>query len=79
VPEVADGTVNIMGVARDPGLRAKVTVLSQDSNVDPVGACVGIRGSRIHSIVQELRGERIDIVLWSPDIATYASCGRARP
>ena len=73
VPEVADGTVNIMGVARDPGLRAKVTVLSQDSNVDPVGACVGIRGSRIHNIVQELRGERIDIVLWSPDIATYAA------
>ena len=73
VPEVADGTVNIMGVARDPGLRAKVTVLSQDSNVDPVGACVGIRGSRIHIIVQELRGERIDIVLWSPDIATYAA------
>lgn len=73
VPEVADGTVNIMGVARDPGLRAKVTVLSQDSNVDPVGACVGVRGSRIHNIVQELRGERIDIVLWSPDIATYAA------
>ncbi|NLY41247.1 MAG: transcription termination factor NusA [Desulfovibrionales bacterium] len=73
VPEVADGTVNIMGVARDPGLRAKVTVLSQDSNVDPVGACVGIRGSRIHNIVQELSGERIDIVLWSPDIATYAA------
>jgi N utilization substance protein A len=73
VPEVSDGTVNIMGVARDPGLRAKVTVLSQDSNVDPVGACVGIRGSRIHNIVQELRGERIDIVLWSPDIATYAA------
>lgn len=73
VPEVADGTVNIMGVARDPGLRAKVAVLSQDSNVDPVGACVGVRGSRIHNIVQELRGERIDIVLWSPDIATYAA------
>lgn len=73
VPEVADGTVNIMGVARDPGLRAKVSVLSQDSNVDPVGACVGVRGSRIHNIVQELRGERIDIVPWSPDIATYAA------
>jgi N utilization substance protein A len=73
VPEVADGTVNIMSVARDPGLRAKVAVLSQDSNVDPVGACVGVRGSRIHNIVQELRGERIDIVLWSPDIATYAA------
>jgi N utilization substance protein A len=73
VPEVADGTVNIMSVARDPGLRAKVAVLSQDSNVDLVGACVGVRGSRIHNIVQELRGERIDIVLWSPDIATYAA------
>ena len=72
VPEVDDGVVKIMGVARDPGLRAKVAVLSQDSNVDPVGACVGIRGSRIHNIVQELRGERIDIVLWSPDIVTYA-------
>jgi N utilization substance protein A len=72
VPEVDDGVVKIMGVSRDPGLRAKVAVLSQDSNVDPVGACVGIRGSRIHNIVQELRGERIDIVLWSPDIVTYA-------
>ena len=72
VPEVDDGVVKIMGVARDPGLRAKVAVLSQDSNVDPVGACIGIRGSRIHNIVQELRGERIDIVLWSPDIVTYA-------
>ena len=73
VPEVADGTVRIMSVARDPGLRAKVAVISQDSNVDPVGACVGVRGARIHNIVQELRGERIDIVIWSPDIATYAA------
>ncbi|MFW5722915.1 MAG: transcription termination factor NusA [Desulfohalobiaceae bacterium] len=72
VPEVADGTVKIMGVARDPGKRAKVAVLSQDSDVDPVGACVGVRGSRIHNVVQEFRGERIDIVLWSPDVATYA-------
>ncbi|MDK2956741.1 MAG: transcription termination/antitermination protein NusA [Desulfovibrionales bacterium] len=72
VPEVSDGTVAIMGVARDPGLRAKVAVYSKDREVDPVGACVGIRGSRIQNIVQELRGERIDIVVWSPDIAVYA-------
>lgn len=72
VPEVDDGTVQIMGVARDPGSRAKVAVLSRDRDVDPVGACVGIRGSRIQNIVQELRGERIDIVVWSADVATYA-------
>lgn len=72
VPEVDDGVVQIMGVARDPGLRAKVAVLSRDRDVDPVGACVGVRGSRIQNIVQELRNERIDIVVWSPDIATYA-------
>jgi N utilization substance protein A len=75
VPEVSDGTVAIMGVARDPGLRAKVAVYSKDREVDPVGACVGIRGSRIQNIVQELRGERIDIVVWSPDIAVYAQNG----
>ncbi|CAM2061446.1 Transcription termination/antitermination protein NusA [Desulfovibrionales bacterium] len=73
VPEVDDNTVKIMAVARDPGNRAKVAVYSRDRNVDPVGACVGIRGSRIQSVVQELRGERIDIVVWSPDIATYAN------
>ncbi len=72
VPEVADGTVKIMGVARDPGLRAKVAVMSRDRDVDPVGACVGIRGSRIQNVVQELKNERIDIVVWSPDIAMYA-------
>lgn len=72
VPEVDDGTVQIMGVARDPGSRAKVAVLSRERDVDPVGACVGIRGSRIQNVVQEMRGERIDIVVWSPDIATYA-------
>ena len=72
VPEVDDGTVQIMGVARDPGSRAKVAVLSRDRDVDPVGACVGVRGARIQNIVQELHGERIDIVVWSPDIATYA-------
>jgi len=72
VPEVADDTVKIMGVSRDPGLRAKVAVMSRDRDVDPVGACVGIRGSRIQNVVQELKGERIDIVVWSPDIAMYA-------
>ncbi len=71
VPEVDDGIITIMGVARDPGSRAKVAVISKDRDVDPVGACVGVRGSRIQNIVQELRGERIDIVVWSPDIATY--------
>ena len=73
VPEVDDGIVQIMGVARDPGSRAKVAVLSRDRDVDPVGACVGIRGSRIQNIVQELRGERIDIVVWNQDIAAYSS------
>ena len=72
VPEVADGYVRIMGVARDPGSRAKVAVMSTDRDVDPVGACVGVRGSRIQNIVQELRGERIDIIVWSPEITTYA-------
>ncbi|WP_290923827.1 transcription termination factor NusA [Halodesulfovibrio sp.] len=72
VPEVDDGTVVIMNIARDPGSRAKAAVMTRDRDVDPVGACVGIRGSRIQNIVQELRGERIDIVVWSPEIATYA-------
>lgn len=72
VPEVADGFVRIMGVARDPGSRAKVAVMSTDRDVDPVGACVGVRGSRIQNIVQELRGERIDIIVWSPEVTAYA-------
>ena len=72
VPEVDDGVIVIQGVARDPGSRAKVAVLSRDRDVDPVGACVGVRGSRIQNIVQELHGERIDIVVWSPEIAQYA-------
>ncbi|KAF1074202.1 transcription termination factor NusA [Halodesulfovibrio sp. MK-HDV] len=72
VPEVDDGIVVIMNIARDPGSRAKAAVMTRDRDVDPVGACVGIRGSRIQNIVQELRGERIDIVVWSAEIATYA-------
>jgi N utilization substance protein A len=72
VPEVDDGTVQIMGVARDPGSRAKIAVVSRERDVDPVGACVGVRGSRIQNIVQELRNERIDIVVWNPEISVYA-------
>ncbi len=67
VPEIAEGIVEIAGVARDPGARAKICVRSLDRNVDPVGACVGMRGSRIQSIVRELRGEKIDIIEWSDD------------
>ncbi|MCF8029502.1 MAG: transcription termination factor NusA [Desulfohalobiaceae bacterium] len=72
VPEVSDGTIKIMGVSRDPGYRAKVALYSSDRDVDPVGACVGVRGSRINKIVQEFKGEKVDLVLWSPDITTYA-------
>ncbi len=72
VPEISDGTIKIIGIVRDPGFRAKISLLSNDRDVDPVGACVGVRGSRINKIVQEFKGERIDIVLWSPDITTYA-------
>lgn len=67
VPEIADGTVELISVARDPGVRAKIGVLSHDRNVDPVGACVGLRGTRIQSIVRELRGEKIDIIEWTDD------------
>lgn len=72
VPEISDGTIKIMGVSRDPGYRAKISLLSRDRDVDPVGACVGVRGSRINKIVQEFKGEKIDLILWSPDITTYA-------
>jgi len=58
-------------VARDPGSRAKIGVISRDSSVDPVGACVGMRGSRVQAVVNELQGEKIDIIPWSPDIATF--------
>lgn len=71
VPEIADGTIKIMAVARDPGSRSKISVSSNLSDVDPIGACVGMRGSRVQAVVQELRGERIDIVLWNPDPARY--------
>jgi len=71
VPEIAEGIVKIMGVSRDPGFRAKIAVSSTEIDVDPVGACVGMKGSRVQNVVQELQGERIDIVPWNPDPAKY--------
>ncbi len=78
VPEVSEGIVTLRGAARMPGLRAKVAVSSMDSDVDPVGACVGMKGNRVQNIVQELRGEKIDIVQWSPDIARFV-CNALSP
>ncbi|MGO4706537.1 transcription termination factor NusA [Microvirga sp. 2MCAF38] len=71
VPEIYDGIVSIQAVARDPGSRAKIAVTSRDSSIDPVGACVGMRGSRVQAVVGELQGEKIDIIPWSPDQATF--------
>jgi N utilization substance protein A len=71
VPEIDSGIVEIKSVARDPGSRAKIAVISNDSSIDPVGACVGMRGSRVQAVVNELQGEKIDIIQWSPDAATF--------
>jgi N utilization substance protein A len=71
VPEVYDGVIEIRAVARDPGSRAKMAVLSNESSIDPVGACVGMRGSRVQAVVAELQGEKIDIIQWSPDEPTF--------
>ncbi len=71
VPEVYDGIIDIKAVARDPGSRAKIAVISYDSSIDPVGACVGMRGSRVQAVVGELQGEKIDIIPWSEDPATF--------
>src|SRR6202790_317430 len=71
VPEIYDGIVEVKAVARDPGSRAKIAVISRDSSVDPVGACVGMRGSRVQAVVNELQGEKIDIIPWSADAATF--------
>jgi transcription termination/antitermination protein NusA len=71
VPEIYDGVVEVVSVARDPGSRAKIGVRSKDSSIDPVGACVGMRGSRVQAVVNELQGEKIDIIQWSPDVATF--------
>ncbi|MCH2173260.1 transcription termination factor NusA [Myxococcota bacterium] len=78
VPEMYEGIVSIHSAAREPGGRSKIAVVSRDSDVDPVGACVGMKGSRVQSVVQELRGERIDIVPWSPDPARYV-CSALSP
>lgn len=71
VPEIYDGVIEIKAVARDPGSRAKIAVVSRDSSIDPVGACVGMRGSRVQAVVGELQGEKIDIIPWSPDAASF--------
>ncbi len=71
VPEIYDGVIEIRSVARDPGSRAKIAVISNDSSIDPVGACVGMRGSRVQAVVGELQGEKIDIIPWSPDAASF--------
>jgi transcription termination/antitermination protein NusA len=77
VPEVAEGIVEIKSVAREPGSRAKIAVVSYDPDVDPVGACVGMRGSRVQNVVSELRGEKIDIIPWTPDVARFACAALA--
>ncbi|WP_326524944.1 transcription termination factor NusA [Sphingomonas sp.] len=71
VPEIYDGIIEIKAAARDPGSRAKIGVISHDSGIDPVGACVGMKGSRVQAVVQEMQGEKIDIIPWSPDTATF--------
>jgi N utilization substance protein A len=71
VPEIYDNIIEVKSVARDPGSRAKIAVISRDSSIDPVGACVGMRGSRVQAVVNELQGEKIDIIPWSQDAATF--------
>ena len=71
VPEIYDGVVEIKSVARDPGSRAKIAVISRDNSIDPVGACVGMRGARVQAVVNELQGEKVDIIQWNPDAASF--------
>jgi N utilization substance protein A len=71
VPEISEGIVQLVQVAREPGSRSKIAVMSKDPDVDPVGACVGMKGTRVQAVVQELRGEKIDIVTWDPDPAKF--------
>lgn len=73
VPEISEGIVEIKSVAREPGERAKIAVTSNDPSVDPVGACVGVKGSRVQAVVSELRGERVDIVTWTPDAPSFVA------
>lgn len=77
VPEIADGTIEIHAAAREPGQRAKIAVFTADRDIDPVGACVGLKGSRVQNIVNELQGEKIDIVRWSDDLETFARAALA--
>jgi N utilization substance protein A len=77
VPEVYEGVIEIRAVARDPGSRAKIAVISNDPGIDPVGACVGMRGSRVQAVVNELQGEKVDIIPWSPDAAAFIVNGLA--
>lgn len=78
VPEISEGIISIMGTAREPGIRAKIAVSSNDSDIDPIGACVGMKGSRVQNVVQELRGEKIDIISWHIDQAKYV-CNALSP
>ena len=78
VPEIHEGIVEVKGAAREPGQRAKIAVISHDASVDPVGACVGMKGSRVQNIVQELRGEKIDIINWDEDITRF-TCNALAP
>jgi N utilization substance protein A len=77
VPEIADGTIEVKAAAREPGYRAKIAVMSTDRDIDPVGACVGMKGSRVQNIVNELQGEKIDIVRWNEDSETFARAALA--
>lgn len=77
VPEIADGTIEIKAAAREPGHRAKIAVATADRDIDPVGACVGMKGSRVQNIVNELQGEKIDIVRWNADVETFARAALA--
>jgi len=78
VPEIYEGIITVQGAAREPGVRAKIAVYTNDHDVDPVGACVGVRGSRVQNVVQELKGEKIDIIRWNPDEVRYV-CNALSP
>jgi transcription termination/antitermination protein NusA len=78
VPEIQEGIIKIVGAAREPGERAKISVYSEDTDVDPIGACVGVKGSRVQAVVQELRGEKIDIIPWSKEYAKFV-CNTLAP
>ncbi|OPY70102.1 MAG: hypothetical protein A4E57_00742 [Syntrophorhabdaceae bacterium PtaU1.Bin034] len=78
VPEIQEGIIRVVGAAREPGERAKISVYSQDASIDPIGACVGVKGSRVQAVVQELKGEKIDIIPWSKDAAKFV-CNALAP